>query len=262
MKAGLTPEQVRERYNRQADAYQSRYTGLKGDYYRSFEDHLFLGHLAVRDKRVLDLGTGRGRLALMLAAEAREVIGIDISEEMLRFAREAGEGVPNVRFELGNALQLDYPDRYFDVVSSMGMFPYVRELGPFLREINRVLQPGGQLAFSVVNADEWKHTEKFYGEARRWFDQARGKSVSPPLESPLIAHERSALEAELESAGFALEDYRSTFFFGPSRVFYWAGRRGLRPLQSLAVSINHALGRAPVMREHGKVMVLFARKTR
>ena len=258
----LTPDEVRQRYNLQAEQYQTRYVGLKGDYYRRFEDQLFLEFLEADGKRVLDLGTGRGRLALMLASVAKDVVGIDISEEMIRHARAAGHGIDNVRFELGNALKLDYPSHHFDVASSMGMFPYVREVFPFLCEINRVLKPGGALAFSVCNAAEWKHTSALYATAYRTARRLLGRSVPPPSddESPLIPHELSRLEHELDRAGFDLVGHRSTFFFLPSRIFYWAGRRKLAPLQDLAARANAVLGKLPITRDHGKVMVVFARK--
>lgn len=258
----LTPDEVRQRYNRQAEQYQTRYVGVKGDYYRRFEDQLFLEFLEAHGKRVLDLGTGRGRLALMLASVAKEVIGIDISEEMIRHARDAGRGIDNVRFELGDALKLHYPSKYFDVASSMGMFPYVKDVYPFLCEINRVLVPGGLLAFSVCNAGEWQHTTKLYASAYRTVQRLRGRGVAAPAEedSPLIPHDIQQLHHELHRAGFDPAGHRSTFFFLPSRVFYWAGRRSLTPLQDLAARANALLGKLPITRDHGKVLVMFARK--
>jgi len=260
----LTPDEVRKRYNLQAEQYQSRYVGTKGAYYRRFEDRIFLGFLDVDGKRVLDLGTGRGRLALMLASRAREVVGIDISEEMIRHARDAGRGVENVQFELGDALKLNYPAHHFDVVSSMGMFPYVKDVVPFLREINRVLQPGGPLAFSVCNAAEWQYSAEAYTKAAGLVQRLRGRGApaGEPAESPLIPHQLSALAADLETAGFELVDYRSTFFFMPSRLFYWGARRELEVVQSMAAAANDFLGWCPWIKDHGKVLVLLARKRR
>lgn len=258
----LTPNDVRRRYNEQAEQYQSRYVGLKGEYYRRFEDAIFLDFLDPAGKRILDLGTGRGRLALLLAERAREVVGIDISEEMIRYANEAGAGRPNLRFELGNALKLTYPDKHFEIVSSMGMFPYVQELQPFLREINRVLRVGGPLAFSVANAGEWTLAQNTYGFSYRLLRKLRNQPVADQPESALIPHDLDVLASELEQAGFELVTRRSTFFFTPSRIFYWAGRRDAPVLKSLAARFNNLLGRLPWTRDHGKVAVLLARKKR
>lgn len=259
----LSPEQIRERYNRQAVQYQTRYVGLKGEYYQRFEDNIFLELLDVDHKRVLDLGTGRGRLALLLASRAREIVGIDLSDEMIRFAREAATGIDNVTFEQADAAKLNYPDKHFDAVSSMGMFPYVRDVLPFFREINRVLVDGGTLAFSASNAGEWTFTSDAYERLRSLGRRLRGRGPAGPREpSPLIPHDVAFLTAELAKAGFELVTYRSTFFFVPSRVFYRAGRLGMRSLQRFAARTNDFLGKFPVTREHGKVLVICARKVR
>ncbi|HXE80004.1 MAG TPA: methyltransferase domain-containing protein [Vicinamibacterales bacterium] len=66
---------------------------------------------------VLDVGTGTGRAALMLAATGARVTGVDASDEMLRVARErAGAQTLNVRFERGDAHALPFANGSFDVV--------------------------------------------------------------------------------------------------------------------------------------------------
>lgn len=257
----LTTEEVRARYNAQAEVYQTRYVGLKGDYYRRFEDAIFLEFLQVDGKRVLDLGTGRGRLALLLADRAREIVGLDISDEMIRLATEASGERKNVHFERGDAADLRFADASFDCVSSVGMFPYVRDVYPYFAEINRVLVRDGMFAFSIANADEWHFGARIEHGVRELARRAlRREPSSPPPPSPLIPHRIHELEPELARAGFELVDVRTTFFYVPSRMFYVAGRRALRPLQDLAVSANRLLGRNPITRTHGKVAVLCARK--
>jgi ubiquinone/menaquinone biosynthesis C-methylase UbiE len=261
-KQDLTADEIRARYNAQAEVYQTRYIGLKGEYYARFEDPIFLEFLEVDGKRVLDLGTGRGRLALMLAGRAKEIVGIDLSDEMIRFAKQAGEGTPNVHFERGDAARLRFADGYFDCVSSVGMFPYVRDVEPFFTEINRVLKPGGTFAFSIANAAEWHVTAQAEHVARHTFARLRGREFSQAERepSPLIPHDVRELDRSLAATGFELTEHRSTFFYLPSRLFYAAGRRSLAPLKTVAASLNTLLGRLPVMRDHGKVVVLCARK--
>ncbi len=261
-KTDLTSEEIRERYNAQAEVYQTRYKGLKGDYYRRFEDRIFLDFLDVAGKRVLDLGTGRGRLALALAATAREVVGVDLSDEMIRHATEAAVGSANVQFEVGDAAKLRFEDQSFDCVSSVGMFPYVRNVQPFFAEIRRVLTDAGTFAFSIANAGEWKVTARAEIAAREAFARLRGRGL-PHIDlddTPLIPHHVRDLASELSDAGFELVDYRSTFFYIPSRLFYAAGRRGLARVQMIAAAANDALGKFVGTRQHGKVVVLHARK--
>ena len=76
------------------------------------------GKTLVRGKRVLDLGCGDGRLALGVAPFAAMVDGLDPDDEGITAARERARAaaVRNVRFAVGAAQHLPYPDGAFDVV--------------------------------------------------------------------------------------------------------------------------------------------------
>jgi ubiquinone/menaquinone biosynthesis C-methylase UbiE len=76
------------------------------------------GERIVRGKRVLDLGCGDGRFALGVAAFASAVEGLDPDAEAIAAAKKAARqaGVRNVRFAVGAAQRLPYPDGAFDVV--------------------------------------------------------------------------------------------------------------------------------------------------
>jgi ubiquinone/menaquinone biosynthesis C-methylase UbiE len=76
------------------------------------------GEGLVRRKRVLDLGCGDGRFALGVARLASTVDGLDPDAEAIAAAKRTARksGVGNVRFSVGAAQQLPYPDAAFDVV--------------------------------------------------------------------------------------------------------------------------------------------------
>jgi ubiquinone/menaquinone biosynthesis C-methylase UbiE len=76
------------------------------------------GERLVRRKRVLDLGCGDGRFAIGVAAFASTVEGLDPDAEAIAAARKSARrsGVRNVRFAVGAAQRLPYPDGAFDVV--------------------------------------------------------------------------------------------------------------------------------------------------
>jgi ubiquinone/menaquinone biosynthesis C-methylase UbiE len=76
------------------------------------------GARLLRGKRVLDLGCGDGRFALGVARHASHVEGIDPDAEAIAGARSAARkaGLQNVRFRVGAAQDLPYPDATFDVV--------------------------------------------------------------------------------------------------------------------------------------------------
>jgi ubiquinone/menaquinone biosynthesis C-methylase UbiE len=93
----------------------------------------------IEGRKVLDVGTGTGRAALLLAREAAEVVGVDASETMLASARQraTAEGLA-VRFELGDAHALQFPDRSFDVAVSLRVLMHTPDWQTCLRELCRV----------------------------------------------------------------------------------------------------------------------------
>jgi len=104
-----------------------------------------------RPRRVLDLGTGTGVVALALAERypEAEVVGVDLSPGMIEEARRklSAELAGRVRFEVGDASSLDCPDGDFDLVVLSNMIPFAGELA-------RVVEPGGVLVLSFSRGAE------------------------------------------------------------------------------------------------------------
>lgn len=104
------------------------------------------------DARVLDVGCGSGWATRLLAGYAKngQVTGIDISDEMIRVARESSGAFPNTDFELASAEQLPFADNEFTHAFSMESLYYYADIGAALAEIHRVLRPRG-LFVAVVD---------------------------------------------------------------------------------------------------------------
>jgi len=102
-------------------------------------------------KRVLDLGTGTGRAAFLVARRYpdADVVGVDLAEDMLVEARKLtpSELADRVRFEQADAERLSYRDGSFDLVSLANMIPFFVELA-------RVTAPGGAVVFSFSAGPE------------------------------------------------------------------------------------------------------------
>ena len=96
-------------------------------------------------RRVLDLGTGTGKAARVLARRfpAAEVVGIDLSAEMIEQANEllARELAGRVGFQVGDASALPFDDESFELVVLLNMIP-------FFEEVARVTAPGGRALFA------------------------------------------------------------------------------------------------------------------
>src|SRR5215467_11974667 len=109
-----------------------------------------LAALGLVEGKVLDVGTGPGTLVRELARSIPDlqVYGIDLSEEMIGLARAHARREQleeQVHFESGDVAHLPYPDQSFDVVVSTISLHHWSELAQPLRELYRVLRPGGQV---------------------------------------------------------------------------------------------------------------------
>ncbi|MFE7043936.1 bifunctional class I SAM-dependent methyltransferase/N-acetyltransferase [Streptomyces atratus] len=126
-----------------------------------------------RRPRVLDLGCGPGRAALLLAAEAgAEVTAVDLHEPFLDELREAaearglGDRINTVRADMAELSGPDFPDGSFDLVWAEGS-AYIIGFDTALRDWKRLLAPGGSL---VVSECVWT-TDAPTDEARAFWEQ-------------------------------------------------------------------------------------------
>ena len=108
-------------------------------------------------ERVLDLGCGAGwasRILARLVGDGPEghgqVVGVDISDEMIRRARAASRDFDNLMFVWGSAQQLPWEENFFDKVLSVESFYYYADQDRALHELFRVMAPRGRL-FILIN---------------------------------------------------------------------------------------------------------------
>lgn len=114
---------------------------------------------------ILDMGCGTGRTSRVLADMGHSVLGVDISPLMIERAKELH---PDVWFRVGDATDIKYSDNTFDVVLfSFNGIDYIYpepERVKAIREIYRVLKPGGMLIYSSHDASKMKAL----GRTRNW----------------------------------------------------------------------------------------------
>ncbi len=106
----------------------------------------FIGGIHDGD-RVLDVGCGTGSLAFTIAntTRASKIVGIDISEPFIEYIRSTNAD-PRVTFEVGDALQLSYPEASFDKSMFLLAIQFVSDPPRVVAEMRRVTRPGGIVA--------------------------------------------------------------------------------------------------------------------
>jgi ubiquinone/menaquinone biosynthesis C-methylase UbiE len=119
-------------------------------------------------ERVLDLGCGSGWATHLVANRfhPKKIIGIDISDEMVRRAAEQSKGIAHIEFQQGAAEKIPLPDSSIDKIFSIESFYYWPDQMAGLNEAKRVLAPGGKL-FILINLYKDNHY------SLRWADELK-----------------------------------------------------------------------------------------
>lgn len=139
----------------------TRDTGdLFGDLWHRYDDRLFKESVALfarrfeangfdlswfMGKRCLDAGCGGGRYSIAMAQLGATVVGCDISREGIEDCKRRAGHLASIDFRQASVLDLPFPDESFDFVCSSGVLHHTTDPELGLREITRVLRPGGRV---------------------------------------------------------------------------------------------------------------------
>jgi SAM-dependent methyltransferase len=173
-----------------------------------------LRELAARPgERVLDLASPK-LLAVTLARGGVEVVSVDQLESEIESWRSLTAGEPRVTFEVADGRALDFEDASFDHAYSVSVLEHVPEPGDeqALRELARVVRPGGRVVITLPHADryreDWREAPVYANQGgsggrhffQRWYDAPRLErlaAAAPHLElaSSCVSRQQPNLNA-------------------------------------------------------------------
>jgi ubiquinone/menaquinone biosynthesis C-methylase UbiE len=135
----------------------------------------------------LDVATGTGFTAVSLAKVVKQVTAMDLTEEMLDQARRLAksQGLINIRFKQGDAMEMEYPDESFDLVTTRRAAHHFQDVPRFLMEAKRVLKPDGKLG--VVDMSPPEGAESFMNRIERLRDSSHVEAFTPTTWKSMIS---------------------------------------------------------------------------
>ena len=132
------------------------------------------------EQQALDVATGGGHTALAVAPHVAQIMVTDLTPRMLEKAREflLEQGVTNAQFQVADAEQLPFADDTFDRVTCRIAPHHFPDMALAVREIARVLKPGGLFLLIDCMAPSDPELDRFDNTVEKWRDQSHGRSCT------------------------------------------------------------------------------------
>ena len=136
-------KKTKEGYNQIAEEFSTTREELWEEMSFLFDDYVIPGD------KILDLGCGNGRFFKLLKDKDVNYIGVDFSEKLIEIAKKK---YPKVKFQVADALDLPFPNNYFDKIYSIATLHHIPSKQfrlQLLKETRRILKPNGLLILTV-----------------------------------------------------------------------------------------------------------------
>lgn len=191
------------------NAYRERYRAIRPGWSSSGDqlEAIVRSHVTT-SSRVLDLGCGRGGVVELIWRDVRLAAGIDPDAPSLASHRAAG--MPVVR---GVGESLPFVDSSFDLIVSLWVLEHLRDPAVTLREVRRVLRPGGHFVFVTPNMRNPLMLANRIGKAlpalqRRLVPRVYGRDEADTFPVQYRANTVDAIRSHAADAGLAVYDLR------------------------------------------------------
>lgn len=219
---GETASANRSWWDAEAEAYYAEHGAFLGDAelvwgpegWRESELGLLGPAGSLAGRRVLEIGAGAGQGSRWVAAQGASVVATDLSAGMIRQGRALDAQVQHaVPFAQCDALALPFGEATFDLVfTAYGAVPFVADSARLMREVARVLRPGGHVVFSTTHPLRWALPDDpgpgGLTVTQSYFDRTPYVEADSDGEATYVEHHRTLGDRvrELVAAGLVLVD--------------------------------------------------------
>jgi len=189
LREAVSEAQISQAWDKFAHEWADRYTEY-GDLNRQHVVDPVTFRLigSIKDLRVLDAGCGNGYLCRLFAKKGARVVGVDISNEFIKMARQKERDLRlGIEYYVGTVCNLNmYRDESFDLAVSNLALMDLLDLDKAIEELHRVLKNGGRLIFSIMHPcfssppvhgwvrtplDTERKEDRIYWKVDRYFDK-------------------------------------------------------------------------------------------
>lgn len=167
---------VQDYFARTAESYVASFSHRTGD---DLERLIELGEWSLR-QQALDIATGGGHTALAVAPHVARVTVTDLTPRMLAKAQEylLAQGITNAVFQVADAEHLPFADATFDRVTCRIAPHHFPDIGQFVREVARILKPGGIFLLIDCMVPSDPELDSFDNTVEKWRDPSHGRSCT------------------------------------------------------------------------------------
>lgn len=188
-------QKIQKQFNRQASEYAQ--TNQAKDV-RAMDG---LVRLTKTDhsSQTLDVACGPGRLTMAFARQAKSATGLDVTENLLDIGRTEAKklGLDNIKFTFGSALDMPFKNNNFDTVSCRAAFHHFSKPEQVLKEMVRVLKPGGEILIADILGNEDTATATHHDELEQLCDPTHVRCIP-----------KSDFERLFDATGLAIKSSR------------------------------------------------------
>ena len=139
-------------FDKLANSYDNWYNSATGQMYDKLEKKAFDSLIGNHNdsKQLLEIGCGTGHWSRFFSEKGFEVMGIDISEKMVKTANK--KNIPHCHFQVADGQNLSFSDNSFDVAAAIATLEFSENLERIITEMARCVKSEGKLLFGVLNS--------------------------------------------------------------------------------------------------------------